>query len=255
MDMLIGDYSNEQMFLLEPHFKEIFKDQYYFEKEKYGLRVLVVDISPYDYIDAVNLIKQSHSTCDKKLKSLKEAYDNGIKVPMPYLAYGERDENKASFGQEGYNRAYTSTMIGKETIPVTIRYREDDFFVPDFIRKAIDIKNLEHEAFFIGYHTSLEDESPTNISSLFNPEYKEFLIKNKINTHGSFSNEEEKADAEKLEAKLSFAFNQGIEAHKKRVVLNPFLEYKYYKFIEKEVIEKHGIEIPQTNKPNRLSYN
>jgi hypothetical protein len=134
----------EMMFDSKPHFEEVFNNPEYFHKEKEGLKATVIYISPYDYIDAVHFVHQDHKASDDKLSRLKEAYDLGIKVPMPYLAYGERDEDSYRFGQEGFNRAITATMIGKCSIPVSVRYRENDKNIPDFIKKAIKISERMH---------------------------------------------------------------------------------------------------------------
>lgn len=130
--------NNEMMFdLTIVHFEEINNNPEYFEENKNGLKAKVIWIDPYDYIQAVLLRKINHSTSESKLENLKSLYDKGIKVPMPYLIYGDRDEPSNHFGQEGFNRAYTATLLNKKTIPVAIRYRETDENIPNFIKKHL----------------------------------------------------------------------------------------------------------------------
>lgn len=210
------DYSTEKMFFLESHFKEIGNDPEYFLNEKQGLKSLVIDLNPYLYMEAVNLVKKEHKISSIKLESLKDAYDSGIKVPMPYLYYGDRDEISESFGQEGYNRAYTATMIGKETIPVSIRYRDNDVNIPDFIKKAIHIKKLENEAFKIGFEAINYAETPNHMSALMNVKFKDFLFKNNasISNFTDSMTDEERDNILDLDILLSKAFVFGVEEYR-----------------------------------------
>ena len=130
--------SEDMMFdLTIVHFQEINNNPEYFENNKDGLKTKVIWISPYDYIKAVTLRKEHHTTSESKLKNLKLLYEQGIKVPMPYLIYGDRDEHSNHFGQEGFNRAYSAICINKESIPVAVRYREEDENIPSFIKKHL----------------------------------------------------------------------------------------------------------------------
>lgn len=137
----------EMMFnLTNLNFKEIYNDPEYFLENKNGLKATIIFMNPYDYIEAVIEKKTKHEVSTKKLNSLKLAYEQGIKVPLPYLIYGSRDQNEDDdgyyFGQEGFNRAYTATLIGKTTIPVEIRYRENDINIPNVVKKYL-LKNIE----------------------------------------------------------------------------------------------------------------
>ena len=98
------------------------------------------------YIEAVELRQPDHKTfgaSQEKLDNLKEVYEAGIKVDIPMLAYGSRDSHSDLFSQEGYHRATSALTIGKELIPVAIRYREDDSNIPDYIKHYIKNNLLE----------------------------------------------------------------------------------------------------------------
>lgn len=140
IDEIKNTLSKDTMFNDEVLFKEVFENHQYFNENKDGLKAKLIYIDPYDYIEAVNKVKPTHKHSEDKLQSLKNAYDNGIKVPVPYLAYGSRDEANSDFGQEGYNRAVHATYIGRRTIPVFVRYRENDENIPQAIKNAIDFE-------------------------------------------------------------------------------------------------------------------
>jgi len=132
--------SKETMFLLENPFKEILKDPSYFSEKKSGLKAITVWMNPNDYIDIVELNQPDHKKYgadESKLAKLRDTYEKGIKVDMPYLIFGDREKPSKSFSQEGYNRATTAIMVGKKVIPVAIRYRDTDKSIPLFIRKYL----------------------------------------------------------------------------------------------------------------------
>jgi len=130
---------SEMMFDLSIiHFQEIFDDPEYFSENKNGLKAKLIWLNPSDYIDAVLINKPNHKTTEEKMNNLRRIYEEGIKVPAPYLIYGERDEHNNHFGQEGFNRAYTATMIGKEFIPIYIRYRDFDENIPLNIKLLLE---------------------------------------------------------------------------------------------------------------------
>lgn len=155
----------EMMFdLSKVHFQEIFNEPDYFNENKNGLKVKLIWISPFDYMDAVLFNKPNHKTTEEKLNNLKQAYDKGIKVPPPYLVYGERDEHSNHFGQEGFNRAYTATMIGKELIPVYIRYRDFDENIPIHIKIHLeDFPSIEESKEIINNHLQTNTIQPNKI--------------------------------------------------------------------------------------------
>lgn len=156
--------SGEQMFNDEVKFEEVFNNKEYFEKKKQGLKAVVVSMSPYDYIEAVELRQSDHrnyGASTDKLDNLHEVYQMGIKVDIPFLAYGSRDEAGSDlFQQEGYHRATFASMIGKKLIPVAIRYREDDELIPDFIKERISTSSLEIK------DSSLEEQQLEDICSV-----------------------------------------------------------------------------------------
>ncbi|WP_152633139.1 ADP-ribosyltransferase-containing protein [Aliarcobacter butzleri] len=140
IDEIKNTLSKDTMFSDEVLFKEVFENHEYFNENKDGLKAKLIYLDPYDYVEAVNKVKPKHKHSEDKLQSLKNAYDNGIKVPVPYLTYGSRDEASSDFGQEGYNRAVHATYIGRRTIPVFVRYRENDENIPQAIKNAIDFE-------------------------------------------------------------------------------------------------------------------
>jgi len=138
--------NGEQMFNDRVMFDEVVNNKAYFESQKHGLKAVVVAMPPQDYIEAVELRQPDHKTfgaSQEKLDNLKEVYEAGIKVDIPMLAYGSRDSHSDLFSQEGYHRATSALTIGKELIPVAIRYREDDENIPDFIKEHIESSQLE----------------------------------------------------------------------------------------------------------------
>lgn len=139
--------SGEQMFNDRVGFDDILNDKEYFKNNKQGLKAVVVSMPPCDYIEAVELRQSEHreyGACNNKLDNLYEVYEMGIKVDIPLLSYGSKDEaGDDLFQQEGYHRATFASMIGKKLIPVGIRYREDDELVPDFIKEHIVNSPLE----------------------------------------------------------------------------------------------------------------
>ena len=146
----------EQMFNDRVMFDEVINNKAYFEQQKDGLKAVVVAMPPQDYIEAVELRQPDHKTfgaSQPKLDNLREVYEAGIKVDIPMLAYGSRDSHSDLFQQEGYHRATSAILIGRELIPVAIRYREDDNNIPDFIKRSIENNQLEI------IDTSLEQEN------------------------------------------------------------------------------------------------
>jgi hypothetical protein len=138
--------NGEKMFNDRVMFDEVINNKSYFEKQKHGLMAVVVAMPPQDYIEAVELRQPDHKifgASQEKLDNLKEVYEAGIKVDIPMLAYGYRDSHSDLFSQEGYHRATSALAIGKELIPVAIRYREDDENIPDFIKEHIENSQLE----------------------------------------------------------------------------------------------------------------
>ena len=136
----------EQMFNDNPSFEEIHKDPQYFQDKKDGLKAIVVEMLAADYMKAVEERQPDHKKygIDKdKMRNLEKAYEVGIKVDIPILAYGGRDKHNDLFQQEGYHRAATALLINKKFIPVAIRYREDDSNIPYYIKMNIKHNRLD----------------------------------------------------------------------------------------------------------------
>lgn len=130
--------NKENIFSLEPHFKEVFNEPDYFFNEKKGLKAKIIYITPDEYINAVLTNKPEHKSSENKIESIKVVHEKNILIDMPYLMYGDRDiEDENTFGQEGFNRSVYAKSIGINKIPVSIRYRENDKNIPDFIAKYL----------------------------------------------------------------------------------------------------------------------
>ena len=138
---ITGNNVNKALFKEAPEeamFKEVLNDPTYFMNKKDGLQVKIVNMTPDEYMQTVEQFQKGHKSRDSSVESLKKAFQEGTSVSMPWLSFGERDAKKAAFGQEGYNRAYTAKELGDTTIPVAIRYREDDKKIPAFIKKYLE---------------------------------------------------------------------------------------------------------------------
>jgi len=139
----------EQMFNNKVAFDEIHENPEYFERQKDGLKAIVVKMPPRDYCLAVEERQIEHKengASKEKLAHLKEVYEAGIKVDIPMLAYGSRESKSKDidlFQQEGYHRAISALLLGKEFIPVAIRYREGDSNIPDYIKEHIENNKLD----------------------------------------------------------------------------------------------------------------
>ena len=139
----------EQMFNNKVAFDEVYENSEYFERQKDGLKAVVVKMPPRDYCLAVEERQVEHKengASKEKLSHLKEVYESGIKVDIPMLAYGSRESKSKDtdlFQQEGYHRAVNALLSGKEFIPVAIRYREGDSNIPDYIKEHIENNKLD----------------------------------------------------------------------------------------------------------------
>mgnify|MGYP003349264940 CR=1 FL=1 len=135
------DTAAEHMFLKENPFKEVANNPEYFMKNKQGLQTKVVAMKPQDYIKVVEdkqPLHKKYGAQESKLLALKQKYDEGTLVDMPYLAFGARDEPSKDFMQEGYHRATNALYYGIDRIPVAIRYREGDKNIPTYIKNYLN---------------------------------------------------------------------------------------------------------------------
>ncbi len=114
---------------------------YFFEnKNKYKTKLIL--INPDEYIQAVKLKQPRHAIDMKKIKKLEGFAKEGLKFEIPYLRYGsidiDEEEDKYTFGQEGYNRSLIAKDKKIKEIPVIICYREEDESIPNFIKEKLN---------------------------------------------------------------------------------------------------------------------
>lgn len=118
--------------------QEIRNDPDYFENKKGGLKGALIHLAPQDYMLAVEIESPSHHTRATSVDFIESGAKEGRVFDAPWLIYGPRDpSDDYDFKQEGYNRAYVAHKSGEETIPVFVRYREEDERIPSFIKNSL----------------------------------------------------------------------------------------------------------------------
>lgn len=201
------DYKTEMMFDLKSPSPE-------FLNNSQDIETLIIDLEPFLYMETINK-KNTLSLSEEMLNSLRNLYEQNTKVPIPFLLYGEKDLKHTSLEieREGYHRAYTATLIGKETIPVFIQFRENDSDIPAEIKKAILHKRLETEAYKIGFETAKNATHIYDTVAFTNVSFKNFLIENKASVLSIPEGADEKArdDMMDLDILLTQVYNYGVE--------------------------------------------
>lgn len=126
-------------------FDEVFRNPEYFSSEKDGLRAALLYLTPDEYMEAVENAKPGHDATQSKIDGIKDFVEAGNRIEPPCLAYGDRDEHTDDFRQEGYNRAWYAREIGRQTIPVFVRYRENDPNIPELLREYLGLEEKAAE--------------------------------------------------------------------------------------------------------------